>query len=99
MSTRNTAVLREIVDVLFTEVDEQTTALARLEHRFRDCLLVDAGNVATVGVRAEELRLRITEDERSAVLDYIAERQMVVVNIDIVEAVINDLFVDRFIEP
>ena len=25
-------VLHELVDVLFTEVDEQTTALARLEH-------------------------------------------------------------------
>ena len=30
MSTRNTPVLREVVDVLFTEVDEQATALAKL---------------------------------------------------------------------
>ena len=45
MSTRNTAVFRELVDVLFTQVDEQTTALARLEHHFRDRLLVDAGDV------------------------------------------------------
>jgi hypothetical protein len=99
MSTRNTPVLREIVDVLFTEVDDQTIALTRLEHHFRDRLLVDAGNVAAVGTYAEELRLRITEDERSTVLDHIAEQRMVVVNLDIVEVAINELFVDRFIEP
>ena len=99
MSTRNTSVLRKVVDVLFTQVDDQTTALDRLEHHFRDRLLIDAGDVATVGTYAEELRLRITEDERSVVLNYVAERWVVVVNIDIVEAAINDLFVDRFIEP
>ena len=99
MSTRNTPVLREMVDVLFTEVDEQTTALTKLEHHFRDRLLFDAGNVTTVGTYAEQLRLRITEDERATVLDYTAEKQMVVVNIDVVEDAINGLFVDRFIEP
>ena len=88
MSTRNTLVLREVVDVLFTEVDEQTTALARLEHHFRDRPLVDAGNVATVGTYAEELRLRITADERSTVLDYIGERQMIMITVDVVETAI-----------
>ena len=61
MSTRNTPVLRTIVDVLFTEVDEQTTALNRLEHHFRDRLLVDVGNVSVVAEYAEQLRLNITE--------------------------------------
>ena len=99
MSTRNTPVLQEIVDVLFTELDEQATALNRLEHHFHDRLLVDAGNVAIVGEYAEQLRLNITEDECSTVLDYIAEQKMVVVTIDILETAINDLFEDRFIEP
>ena len=100
MSTRNTPVLREIVDILFTDLDEQATALNRLENHFHDRLLVDAGNVATVGEYAEQLRLRITEDERSSVLDYIAEKNMVVVTIDVVENAINELLGwDRFIEP
>ena len=100
MSTRNTAVLREIVDVLFTKVDEQTTALNRLERHFHNQLLVDVGNVATVATYAEQLRLQITEDERSTVLDYIAEKQMVMVTIDTVEDAINKRFGwDRFLEP
>ena len=100
MSTRNTVVLCEIVDVLFVGVDEQTTALNRLEHHFRDRLLVDVGNVNTVAEYAEQLRLCVTEDERSVVLDYIAEKQMVMVNIDTVEDAINERFGwDRFIEP
>ena len=100
MSTRNTAVLCEVVDVLFIGVDEQATALNRLEHHFRDRLLVDSGNVATVGKHAEQLRLRITQDERSVVLDYIAEKQMVMVTINTVEDAINERFGwDRFVEP
>ena len=97
---RNTPILQEIIDVLFTDVDEQTTALTRLESHFQNRLLMDAGNVGTVGEYAEQLRLRITEDERSTVLDYIAEQKMVMVTIDIVEAAINERFGwDRFIEP
>ena len=100
MSTRNTAVLCEIVDVLYVGVDEQAAALTRLEQHFRDRLLVDVGHVATVGTYAEQLRLSITEDERSVVLDYIGEKQMVMVTIDIVETAINERFGwDRFIEP
>ena len=100
MSTRNTAVLCEVVDLFFMGVDEQATALSRLEHQFRDRLLVDVGNVNTVAEYAEQLRLCITEDERSVVLDYIAEKQMVMVTIDTVEYAINERFDwDRFIEP
>ena len=100
MSTRNTAVLSELVEALFTEVDEQSTALNRLEHHFRDRLLVDVGNVDTVAVYAQQLRLHVTEVERPIVLDYIAEKQKVVVNIDVVEDAINERFGwDRFVEP
>ena len=97
---RNTPILQEIVDVLFTEMDEQATALNRLENHFQARLLVDAGNVAVVGEYAAQLRLRISEDERATVLDDIAERKMVAVTIDIVETAINERFGwDRFIEP
>ena len=97
---RNTPILKEIVDVLFTGLDEQITALNRLEHHFRDRLLVNVGDVNIVGEYAEQLRLRITESERSIVLDHIAEQKMVVVTIDVVEEAINSLLGwDRFIEP
>ena len=96
---RNTPILQEIVDVLFTEVDEQATALNRLENHFHDRLLVNVGDIGIVGVYAEQLRLRITEDERSTVLDYITEQKVVGITIDIVEDAINELFEDRFIEP
>ena len=100
METRNTPVLREIVDALFTDLDEQATALNRLEQHLRDRLLVDVGNVDTVSTYAEQLRLRITEDERPIVLDYIAERRMTTITIDVVEAAINERFGwERFIEP
>ena len=97
---RNTPILQEIIDVLFTELDEQATALNRLENHFHNRLLVDAGNITTVGEYAEQLRLNITEDERFTVLDYIAEKKMAMVTIDVVEDAINELLGwDRFIEP
>ena len=100
MSTRNSKVLQEVVDVLFTDSGEQATALHRLEHHFHNRLLVNAGNITTVGEYAEQLRLRITEDERATVLDYIAEKRMLMINVDVVEDAINERFGwDRFIEP
>ena len=97
---RNTAILQEITDALFTDLDEQATALTRLENHFRDRLLVDVGHVATVGTYAKQLRLRITADERATVLDHIAEKQMMMVNVDVVETAINERFGwERFIEP
>ena len=48
---------------------------------------------------AEQLRLHITADECSVVLDHIAETNMVSITIDHVETAINELFEDRFIEP
>ena len=100
MSTRNTQVLQEIINVLFTDLDEQATALNRLEHHFHGRLLVNAGDTSIVGTYAEQLRLQITEAERSTVLDYIAEQKTVTITIDVVEDAINERFGwDRFIEP
>ena len=97
---RNTPILKEIIEALSTELDDAAYAQDRLESHFHDRLLVDAGNVATIGTYAEQLRLKITEDEWSTVLDYIAEKQMVLVTIDVVETAINDLLGwDRFVEP
>ncbi len=96
---RNTALLKEIVGVLDADLDDPAYALDQLESHFGTRLLVDVGNVEVVGVYAEQLRLRITDDERSVVLDFIAEHKMVMVTIDHVENAINELFVDRFIEP
>ena len=96
---RNTAMLKEIVDVLDTELDDPEYALDQLESCFHDRLLADVGDIDIVGMYAEQLRLRIAEDEHSVVLDYIAEHKTVMVNIDHVEDAINELFADRFIEP
>ena len=97
---RNTPILQEIISTLTTELDDTEYALDSLEAHFHDRLLMDVGNVFTIGEHAEQLRLRITEDERSVVLDYIAEKQMVMVTIDVVEDAINELLGwDRFIEP
>ena len=57
---------------------------------------MNAGNVFTVGEYAEQLRLHITQDECSPVLDHLAEQKMVVVTLDHVERAINELFEDRF---
>ena len=100
METRNTPVLREIIEVLSSDLDDAPHALDQLEAHFHDRLLVDAGNGATVSTYAEELRLLTTPEERPKVLDYIAERKMVVITIDVVENAINELLgQERFIEP
>ncbi len=96
---RNTALLKEIVITLDTELDDPEYALDQLESHFHDALLVNAGTVFTVGEYAKQLRLNITEDECSTVLDHMAEQKMVAISIDDVETVINELFEDRFIEP
>ena len=99
METRNTPVLREVVEVLGPQLSYAQYALNTLERHFAFRLIVDAGNVVTVAAHAEQLRLRITEQECSTVLDHIAGQKTVVVTIDYVEAAINELFDDRFIEP
>ncbi len=99
METRNTSVLREVVEVLGPQLVYAEYALNTLERHFASRLIVDAGNVVTVAAYAEQLRLQITEQEYSKVLDHIAEQQMATVTIDHVETAINELFEDRFIEP
>ena len=97
---RNTALLKEIVTVLDAELDDAEYALELLENHFHDALLVNVGDITTVGIFAEQLRLNISQDERSTVLDYVADQKMVSVTIDIVETAINDLLGwDRFVEP
>ena len=97
---RNTPILKEIVEVISTQLYLKEYALHQLEAHFHDRLLVDVGNVLTVGSHATQLRLNITEDERSVVLDYVGEKQMVLITIDVVENAINELLGwDRFIEP
>ena len=99
METRNTPVLREVVEVLGPQLYYAEYALNTLERHFAPRLLVDAGNVVTVAAHAEQLRLQISEQECSTVLDHIAEQQRVTVTVDHVETAINELFDDRFIEP
>ena len=96
---RNTPILQEIINSLSTELDDTEYALDQLENHFQHRLLVNVGDVNTVGAYAEQLRLNITEDERSVVLDYLAEQKMIVITVDHVETAINELFEDRFIEP
>jgi hypothetical protein len=93
---RNTPLLREIIEVLQLPHD----ALAHLERHFNHRLIVDAGNTSTIEAHAKTLRLRVAPDERQAVLDYIASKGMVGINIDVVEDAVNSLLgEDRFIEP
>ena len=96
---RNTPILQEIINTLTTELDDPTYALDSLEAHFHDRLLVDVGNVFTTGEYAEQLRLNISEEECSRVLDYVAAQKMVLVTADHVEQTVWDLFGNRFIEP
>ena len=97
---RNTLILKEIVEVISPQLSLKEYALHVLEDHFHDRLLVDVGDVNTVGEYAKQLRLDITEEERSIVLDYIGEKQMMLVTIDVVEDAINELLGwDRFMEP
>ncbi|MEA3210777.1 MAG: hypothetical protein QOE70_3834 [Chthoniobacter sp.] len=97
--TRNTGLLVEVLNVIDHLIADHDTALTALENHFHDRYILDAGDVNDVAAFATELRLEITEEERGTVLDYIASKGMVGLNIDIVENAINERFEDRFIEP
>ena len=93
---RNTPLLKEITSVLSLPPD----ALEQLENHFSTRLIVNAGDVNTIEAAAKQLRLRITREECSMVLDHIARKNMACVTIDQVEQAINELLgEDRFIEP
>ena len=97
MATRNTRVLKRIVKAL--GIKPQNQALAVLEAAFANELLLVAGTTEEVAAHAEHLRFNITPPERLTVLDYLARRRLLQMNIDDVEAVMNARFEDRFIEP
>ena len=97
MPTRNTPVLQSIIETLGDEIARPQEALARLEGKFKNSLLIVAGDIQTVARHAEELRLAITTEECSVVLDHLAPH--IRVSIEQSEESINALFPDRFIEP
>ena len=97
--TRNTSVLRQIVETLNGQLSNQSIALMKLEEHYRDDLLVSAGNINAVAKQAKELRLDITTEECGAVLDYIASKALLCVTIEQVETAAYALFGNRFIEP
>ena len=93
MPTRNTVVLERIVKAL--GITAPHDALTRLEQEFESSLLVVAGDTNDVARYAEKLRLAITTEECSLVLDHLT----VQISIDQCEETINSLFPDRFVEP
>jgi hypothetical protein len=97
MPSRNTPVLNQIIEALAGLLVSEPHALARLEDRFKDSLLVVAGDLKLVASQAEELRLAITTDECAQVLDHLAPQ--IRISLDQTEEAINTLFPDRFIEP
>jgi hypothetical protein len=94
MPSRNSPVLKQIVEVL--DVSDPH-ALARLEDRFKDSLLIVAGDTQLVASQAETLRLAITTTECGLVLDHLAPQ--VRISLDQTEETINTLFPNRFQEP
>lgn len=92
MPTRNTVVLKRIVEALGIHTPHE--ALTRLEAHFENELLTVA-SVQQIAGHAERLRLAISEAECAVVLDHIAHE----ITIDQAEETIIALFPDRFIEP
>ena len=100
MADRNTPILREIIEVLALQLADRKSALAQLEDHFKHQYLLNAGDVHFVASTAKQLRLNITREECSLVLDHIASKSMVGITVDHVETAINELLgEDRFIEP
>lgn len=99
MPSRNTALLTQVIEALDGLRISEPHGLARLEDRFKDSLLIVAGDVTKVAEHAEKLRLAITTPESAVVLDHIGNEALAGITIDHVEDAINTLFPDRFIEP
>ena len=99
MPTRNTPVLKQIIEALGDLLISSPHALARLERHFQDSLLIVAGDVSQVAAHAEKLRLAVITTECGLVLDHIGRTHAVDITIDQVEDAINTLFEDRFQEP
>jgi anionic cell wall polymer biosynthesis LytR-Cps2A-Psr (LCP) family protein len=101
METRNTPLLREIINALSAarHINDGASALNTLEDHFRTNYVLKAGGTKDVAEFAQSLRLNITETECAAVLDYIAQKAMAGITIDEVETAVYELFGNRFIEP
>lgn len=101
MATRNTPLLREIIEALAAAVyiTDNEAALAHLEHHFEKSYVLSAGNTEDVAAFSAQLRLNVTETECGTVLDYIARKEMLGITIDHVETAVYQLFGNRFIEP
>ena len=95
MADRNQSIIHEIIAAIGGSREQEQ----RLRHHFKDKLILDAGNTQQISNYAKKLRLEANEQECSQVLDAIAERQMVGIDIEHVDEVVNDLFPNRFIEP
>ena len=99
MAERNQPLIHQVITALGDLVTDKEVAERVLKEHFKDHYILDAGNVNEVADFATALRLRISEQEQDDVLDYMAQKGMVGITIDIVEEAINELFPDRFIEP
>ena len=97
--TRNTPVLRQVVEALTYSMPVRDIALHRLEQYFQNDYLLIVGNVESVAKAAEKLRLDINEDECGLLLNHIARRNIASITLDHVEAAAYELFGNRFIEP
>ena len=95
MPDRNQPIIHEIMSV----INGSRELEQRLLQHFKDRLILDAGNTQQVAKYAKKLRLQISEQECSQVLDSIAQRHLVSIDIEHVDEVVNDLFPNRFIEP
>ena len=92
---RNEAIICEIIGLVHGSHEQEK----QLMKHFKDRLILDAGNAKLVAKYAKKLRLNISKEECSQVLDAIAQRELVGITIEQVDEVVNDLFGNRFIEP
>ena len=95
--TRNTPVLKNIVEALGDILSNQDIALITLEEWYWDDLLVNAGNIQTIIDDAKELRLDLSKEECAQVLDSITKESLI--TLEHVETAAYALFGNRFIEP
>jgi len=78
---RNTQILEEIINVLHLQPEH----LIRLEQHFDQRLILDVGSVSVIEAHANQLRLRVEKHELPLVLDYIAQKALVSITVDVVE--------------
>src|SRR5438067_825191 len=77
MPTRNSHLIGIIINLLNELLTDKHETTIRLESYFKDTCILNAGDVTKVAEFAVDLRLSVTTDECSQVLNYIAEKAMV----------------------